>query len=90
MFKYIRVNPMHSRGNDLEIEVKLFANFRDNRFKVKSFKIDNQCKVIQIVENLGIDPDEIGVLMKNGRHCTLHDTLTDRDTLGIFPLVGGG
>jgi len=72
------------------VEVKLFAHFRDNRFKVKNFTFDEAVPVSHVLEQLGINADEVGVTMINNRHCRLDSRLQPHDSLGIFPMIGGG
>lgn len=74
----------------MNVTVKLFAYFRDNRFIKEEWTPDQGTKVIDIVNTLKIDPEEIGVLMINFRHTTLDTELQDGDILAIFPVVGGG
>lgn len=70
--------------------VKLFAYFRDDRFKVKECDYPAGTTVLDIVHELKIDPDEIGVLMINSRHCQIDAEPVAGDQLAIFPKVGGG
>ncbi len=72
------------------VTVKLFAYFRDNRFIKEEWELKQGTKVIDIVNDLGIDPEEIGVLMINSRHTTLETELQEGNILAIFPVVGGG
>jgi len=74
----------------MNVEVKLFAYFRDNRFSKKMFLLEAGTAVKDVVDSLGIDRDEVGVTMINGRHCTLDKILEENDSLGIFPMIGGG
>lgn len=74
----------------MNVTVKLFAYFRDNRFIKEEWTPAQGTKVIDIVNTLKIDPEEIGVLMINFRHTTLDTELQDGDILAIFPVVGGG
>lgn len=74
----------------MQVKVKLFAYFRDNRFleEMKDFPPNTQ--VGEVVDGLGIDREEVGVLMINSRHCTFDTELRESDILAIFPVVGGG
>lgn len=74
----------------MQITVKLFATFRNDRFKValQELSVGTDCRTI--VLGLGLTVEEIGVVMVNGRHATLDHVLHDGDTLSLFPLVGGG
>ncbi len=74
----------------MQVEVKLFAYFRDNRFKTKSFDFAAKTSVKEVITELGINPEEVGVTMINGRHCQLDTALNAGDSLGIFPMIGGG
>lgn len=74
----------------MKLTVKLFAYFRDNRFvaEVKEYRQD--ITVGEIVELLGIEPDEIGITMLNSKHCQADAQPADGDILAIFPIIGGG
>lgn len=72
------------------ITVKLFAYFRDNRFKLEEREIDDTTTVGDIVDALGIDRQEVGVLMVNSRHSEFTYAPAAGDVLAIFPVVGGG
>ncbi len=72
------------------VEVKLFAYFRDGRFTKEQREYPEDITVAQIITELEINPAEIGVLMINGRHCDPLDGLKHQDSLGIFPMIGGG
>lgn len=74
----------------MQITVKLFATFRNERFKVAQQEppVGTDCRTIML--GLGLTEEEIGVVLVNGRHATLDDVLHEGDTLSLFPLVGGG
>ena len=74
----------------MKITVKLFASFRDGRFKeeVRDYPAGTLCR--RIVLELGLKEEELGVVMVNGRHAPLGQELQDGDHLALFPLVGGG
>ncbi len=74
----------------MQITVKLFAFFRDNRFKVKDFVFEEGTTVQQVIVTFKIPTNEVGVTMINGRHCGPDTILNENDTLGIFPMIGGG
>lgn len=74
----------------IDITVKLFAYFRDNRFKITTSTIDEGTSVGDIVDSLNIDREEIGVLMINSRHTEFEYKPQAEDVLAIFPVVGGG
>ena len=74
----------------MQITVKLFATFRNDRFKAAQQELppDTACRTIML--SLGLTEEEIGVVLVNGRHATLDQVLNEGDTLSLFPLVGGG
>jgi molybdopterin converting factor small subunit len=74
----------------MKITVKLFAYFRDNRFVAEVRKYPESTKVIDVINDLDIDSDEIGITMINSRHCKFETVLSDGDILAIFPVIGGG
>ena len=74
----------------MKLTVKLFAYFRDNRFVAEIREYPETTIVGDIVAELDIDPEELGVIMINSRHCKLDTVLKENDILAIFPVVGGG
>ncbi|OEU50214.1 MAG: molybdopterin synthase sulfur carrier subunit [Desulfobulbaceae bacterium S3730MH12] len=74
----------------MKVTIKLFAFFRESRFKIENRDLEKGTTVGNIVDVLGIDRKEIGVLMINSRHTTLETELSENDILAIFPVIGGG
>ena len=74
----------------MNITVKLFAYFRDNRFNVEEWDIQPGTTVGSIVDSLDIDREEVGVLMMNHKHTLFEVEPVEGDILAIFPVVGGG
>jgi molybdopterin converting factor small subunit len=74
----------------MQITIKLFANFRNNRFNKKVRTIAPDTTVGAIVTELAITEDEVGVILINGRHAGLDHGLAEGDILSLFPLIGGG
>jgi len=74
----------------MQVTVKLFANFRNNRFMKKVLTIAPGVTVGAIVTELAIAEEEVGVILINGRHAGLDQTLAEGDNLSLFPLIGGG
>ena len=74
----------------MQVTVKLFAHFRNNRFNNEIKPIAPDTTVGAIVNGLAIPEEEVGVIPINGRHASLDQTVADGDTLSLFPLVGGG
>ena len=74
----------------MQLTVKLFAYFRDNRFKRQDMAFSEGVTVEDIIRSLDIDLKEVGVTMINSRHCALDQVPEEGDQLAIFPAIGGG
>jgi sulfur-carrier protein len=74
----------------MQITVRLFAQFRKGRFIEQQRECAPHTKVAGIVQELGIEEPEVGMVMLNGRHAELGSGLEEGSRLAIFPLVGGG
>lgn len=74
----------------MRFTVKLFAYFRDNRFRAEVREYPEGTTVEQVIRSLGIDLEEVGVTMINSCHCTLDQVPAEGDQLAIFPAIGGG
>ncbi len=77
-------------AKEITITVKLFAFFRENRFKQQDQNFLQGSTVREIIMAQSIDPEEVGVTMINSRHCTLDHKPVQGDQLAIFPVIGGG
>ncbi|MCD6534456.1 MAG: MoaD/ThiS family protein [Deltaproteobacteria bacterium] len=74
----------------MRLTIKLFADFRQGRFAIRECEFCENRSVSQIMQELVIPPDEVGVLLCNGRHVDFERELVDGDTCSIFPKIGGG
>ncbi len=76
----------------IEITVKLFAHYRENKFKVQNRIYPDRTTVRDVITDTGIDIKKfpVGILLVNGRHIDEDYVLKDSDVLAIFPKVGGG
>lgn len=74
----------------MQITVKLFAFFREGRFKVQEKEYPDGTTVSEVITGLDIDLEEVGVIMINSRHCRFDTLLQEGDKLAIFPVIGGG
>lgn len=73
----------------IEIEVRLFATFRDGRDK-KVYVALERPTVRSVLEAIQIHEDEVAILLVNGRDGTFDQILDQGDYLSVFPPVGGG
>lgn len=74
----------------MTVKVKLFANFRKNRFKEKDMELAEGCTIEEVIDYLKIPRKELGVIFLNGLSAELEAVLAEGDILSVFPLVGGG
>lgn len=74
----------------MKIIVNLFATFRVDRFKQQERDYSPGITLREVVVDVGVNPEEIGMGLVNGRHALLDQALNDGDTLSLFPLLGGG
>lgn len=74
----------------MQVTVKLFAYFRDNRFLKKEMDLADGTTVGDVITSLDIDLDDVGVTMINSRHCSFEQVPEENDQLAIFPVIGGG
>ena len=74
----------------MKVTVKLFATFRTDRFDIEAREYPDGTVVEQIVDELELPREKLGIVMVNSRHVDLDRELRDGDTLALFPLVGGG
>ncbi len=75
----------------MKITIKLFAYFRDGRFKKRvSDFFDEGTSPGEVITSLGLDLEDVGVIMVNNRHAAADSCLTEGDVLAVFPRIGGG
>lgn len=74
----------------MQVTVKLFASFRIKWFKEATKECPYGVELIDIVNEIGIPVNELGIALINGRHATLKDKLQDGDIVSLMPLIGGG
>jgi len=74
----------------MRVQVKLFAFFREGRFVKEDKELPEGTTAGDVVDDLKIDREEVGVLMINSRHCKFDTVLQEGDIYAIFPVIGGG
>ena len=72
------------------IEVRLFATFREGREKILFLEGAQYPDAESIIEYLKIPPEEVAILLVNGRHRKPETPVKDGDVVALFPPVGGG
>ena len=74
----------------MRVTIKLFATFREGRFKVEERDFPEESRVLDALQPLNLRPEEISICLINGRDANEQSVLKDGDTLALFPPVGGG
>ncbi len=74
----------------MKVCVKLFATFRNDRFKEKVCEYQEGTMVSDVIKELDLPEDQLGAVLINARHVEADQELKEGDSLSIFPLVGGG
>jgi molybdopterin converting factor small subunit len=79
-------------NEDIKITIKLFAQYREGRFKVEQRVVKVGTTPQMIMDELGISEHKLplGVLMINSRHEQVETILKEGDVVAFFPKVGGG
>jgi molybdopterin converting factor small subunit len=78
-----------------KVEVRLYASLRkyhptNGDSDAFTLELGDGAKLGDLVDNLKIPRQEIGVLMINGKWQKENHLLNDGDRIGLFPLIGGG
>ena len=80
----------------MRIEVRVFAHFvrylpaEDRREKRSILDLPEGTRISDTVRRMGIPPDEVSLLMRNGRQVSEEEALAEGDVVGIFPPIAGG
>ena len=74
----------------MDIEVRLFAGLRANRFKSKVISLPDGTTLGDLVRQLGIPEREVSLPLVNGQYSNLDRALSANDVASLFPAVAGG
>jgi molybdopterin converting factor small subunit len=74
----------------LNLTIRLFATLRENRGKILDVEVSDGETIRTILGSMGIMEEDVAILLRNGRDASLDDFPEDKDTLSVFPPVGGG
>lgn len=75
----------------MHVLVKLFAQYREDRFKAEIKEYPNGTTAQMIIDTLELERvSPLGVLMINGKHSETSHILQEGDEVALFPKVGGG
>lgn len=75
----------------MHVFVKLFAQYREDRFKAEQREYPNGTTAQVVIDALKLESvSPLGVLMVNGKHVQPTYSLKEGDIIALFPKVGGG
>ena len=74
----------------MEVQVKLFAIFREGRFENEQVQVPDGSCLNDLFDVLGITSEEVGILLLNGSAVSSEHKLAQGDLVSIFPAIGGG
>lgn len=77
-------------GKKMILTIRLYGVFRIDRFKEKQLTLPAGCCVDEVVEQLQLSRQLLGIILINDRHADINSTLADGDTLALLPLLEGG
>ena len=74
----------------MEVEIRLFAGFRDGRFKRRATTLADGTRLGDVVRELSIPEEEVSLPLVNGEYSPLDRQRRAGDVVSLFPAVGGG
>lgn len=72
------------------VEVRLFATLREGRFKKKEMEFAEASSLGDLLRELKIAEEEVGILLVNGQNAKVEQKLAIQDVVSVFPPIGGG
>ena len=72
------------------MEVRLFANLRENRGKTAIVDWYEGIDGYAVIESLGIPLRAVAIYLINGRNASPNTALSKDDIVSLFPPIGGG
>lgn len=74
----------------MEIEYRLFASLREYGGNKSRIEMEDGSPVGDLLDRIGIPPDEVAIILVDGRHATREQALHDGETVSLFPAIAGG
>ena len=69
----------------MKVQVKLFATFRNGRWKMQEFEYPHDIPVSTVLKDLSLSEEDVGMVLVNGIHKTTNNQLHDHDVLALVP-----
>lgn len=74
----------------MAVEIELFGNISPNVQRLFSLDLERSLTVREVMAMLGIDPQEVGLIVIDGVQHELEDTVPPGCRLCFFPYLSGG
>jgi molybdopterin converting factor small subunit len=74
----------------MQIEIRLFAGLRVDRFKKWAVDVAEGACLGDVVQSLGIPVEEVTLPLVNGKYSEMSRPIVADDVLSLFPAVAGG
>ncbi len=75
------------------IEVRFFAALRRytpaDPSGIISVDVPDSLSIEELLRQMEVNPDDVKIILRNGKESQLGDHLADGDRLGLFPANGG-
>jgi sulfur carrier protein len=72
------------------VEVRLFATFREGRFKEKELELPEESSIGDLLKCLKIPEKDAKIIIVNGLAVSVEHKLSNEDIVAVFPPVAGG
>ena len=72
------------------VQVRLFASFREGRFKEKELEMSEGSSLGDLLAQLDIDRKDAKITIVNGSSVSAEHKLAEKDVIAIFPPIAGG
>jgi len=74
----------------MHVKIKLVGPFQSGRFKEETREYPLGTTVLEVVAELRISQQLLGIVLINDIHASIDDLLHDGDTLCLLPFIDGG
>ncbi|UCE47067.1 MAG: MoaD/ThiS family protein [Phycisphaerales bacterium] len=72
------------------VEVRLFASFREGRFKERELELPEGSSLGDLLAQLEIAQKDAKITIVNGSAVSAEHKLAEKDVVAIFPPIAGG
>jgi hypothetical protein len=74
----------------IRVNIKLVGLFSTGRFKQKDCSFQDGARIKDVIDELQIPLNLLGIILVNGIHVHIDSPLNDEDDLVLLPLLDGG